>query len=284
MSKDGFLVNQYHKVKPSPDVAHPKAALITGASSGLGSEFARQLASAGYNLVLTSRRENRLRELANTLHRNYSVDIQVHLADLSQPLDIESLVSIINSQPCLDLLVNNAGFGTVGSFYQVDTNKEQAMLNVHVVAPVMLTRASLPGMLSRHHGGIIFVASIAGLIPIRNVLYHSTKSFQIHFLEVLQLELHGSGVYLQALCPGYTVTGFHDTSEYTHFTRRSVPHFLWMTSEQVVSESLKALPRNRLFCFPGLINKIAGTFARSPVLSGIIKSVSRSMLYRQKAL
>ena len=158
--------------------------MITGASSGLGAEFARQLAARGYNLVLTARRADRLQQLASNSNPGFQLRLISIPADLSKLPDIDALVSTITSLPHLDLLVNNAGFGTVGRFYRVDPEKELAMLNVHMVAPVMLTRAALPGMLSRDHGGIINVSSMAGLVPIRNVLYHSSKAFQVSFSEV----------------------------------------------------------------------------------------------------
>jgi hypothetical protein len=266
------------------DKANHKTALITGASSGLGAEFARQLAVRGYNLIIVARRVDLLYKLAEKLSSSFSIDVQVRPADLSDILQIESLADLVKDLPDLELLVNNAGFGTVGRFYQFEWEKEQSMLNVHMLAPVMLSRAVLPGMLARKHGGIIIVASIAGLIAIRNVLYHSTKSFQIHFSEALQVELRGSGVHVQTLCPGYTLTGFHDTPEYTQVTRWSVPRFFWMTSEQVVKESLDCLPSGKLLCLPGVINKIAGMFALNSLTAGLVKHIGRWVVYRQKAL
>lgn len=178
-----------------------KTAVITGASSGIGAEFARQLAIRGYNLILTARRADRLQKLSVEIQSCFPVETHFIPADLSKLTDIDALISTINSLPQLDLLVNNAGFGTVGRFYRVDPEKELAMVNVHMVATVMLTRAALPGMVSRGQGGVINVSSMAGLVPIRNVLYHSSKAFQVSFSEALRNELHGTGVHVQALCP-----------------------------------------------------------------------------------
>jgi short-subunit dehydrogenase len=261
-----------------------KTALITGASSGLGAEFARQLAAMGYELVLTARRIDRLLQLADSFQSHYGIHSQVQQADLSRLVDIETLISTINNLTTLDLLVNNAGFGTVGRFHRVDPAKELSMLNVHIVAPVMLCRAALPAMLSRNQGTIINVSSLAGLIPIRNVLYHSTKTFLVSFSEALHSELYGSQVYVQVLCPGFTLTEFHDTPEYLRFSRRSVPKFLWMTAEQVVSVSLKTLQTGRLICIPGGINRFAGTLARNSISAGLIKLVTRLVLQRPKQL
>ncbi|NJD59433.1 MAG: NAD(P)-dependent oxidoreductase [Anaerolineales bacterium] len=261
-----------------------RTALITGASSGLGAEFACQLAANGYDLVLTARREDRLQQLAESLQTRYPISLTIFPADLSNLTDIEQLASTISNLPQLDLLVNNAGFGTVGRFYRVDPAKELAMLNVHITASVMLSRAALPGMLSCNQGGIINVSSMAGLVPIRNVLYHSTKAFLISFSEVLSNELRGTGVCVQALCPGFTITEFHDTPEYTRFTRRSIPRFLWLTSKQVVAESLTSLPTGKLVCIPGTVYKIGGAFARNSFSAGIIKYIAGLIINKPKAL
>jgi short-subunit dehydrogenase len=278
LARKEFIVNDHTRAESR------KSALITGASSGLGAEFARQLASLGYDLILTARREDRLHQLADSLRSSYSIEAIVVPADLANIAEIELLASKIADEPRMELLVNNAGFGTVGRFYRVDSAKELAMLNVHMVSIVMLSRAVLPGMVARNRGGIITVSSMAGLIPIRNVLYHSTKAFHISFSEALKTELHGTQVHVQALCPGFTLTEFHDTPEYTRFTRRSVPRFLWLTSEQVVSESLHTLPSGKLICTPGTIYKIATAFARNSISAGIIKYVAGLIIYRRKAL
>jgi short-subunit dehydrogenase len=261
-----------------------KTALITGASSGLGAEFARQLANRGYDLILTARRADCLQQLSEELQSRFPIEARIQPADLSKLPDIDELISTITGLPHLDLLVNNAGFGTVGRFYRVDPAKELAMVNVHMVAPVMLTRAALPGMLSRHHGYVINVSSMAGLVPIRNVLYHSTKAFQISFSEILHDELNGTQIHVQALCPGFTLTEFHDTPEYIRFSRKSVPNFLWMAPTQVVSESLKSLPSGKLICTPGVIYRIAATLARNSLTAGIIKYFAGLIVLRYKAL
>ena len=256
--------------------------MITGASSGLGAEFARQLAARGYNLIITSRREYRLQQLAESIQSSYGINPQVVSADLSKHADIETLSSIAALRDNLDLLINNAGFGTVGRFHRVDPSKELSMLNVHMVAPVMLCRSALPGMVARNHGSIINVASLAGLIPIRNVLYHSTKAFLISFSEALRAELSGSAVHIQALCPGFILTEFHDTIEYSRFSRRGIPKFLWMAPQQVVSLSLKSLPRGNLICIPGGIYRFAGTLARNTISAGVIRYVVGLILHKRK--
>jgi short-subunit dehydrogenase len=282
MLRDGYLDNLSQEKNASSLETFPKMALVTGASSGLGAEFARQLAARGYDLVLAARRLERLQALGEALQTEYGVNAQAQQADLSDMTGIEQLVSIIHALPRLDLLLNNAGFGTVGRFHRVDEAKELAMVNVHMVAPVMLCRAALPGMLARNQGAIINVASLAGLIPIRNVLYFSTKAFLTSFSEALRTELRGSTVRLQALCPGFILTEFHDTREYIHFSRQSIPSFLWMTPEQVASASLKALERNQFICIPGKINHFASLLARNTITAFVIKSVAQYILYHRR--
>ncbi len=261
-----------------------KTAFITGASSGLGAEFARQLAARGYHLLLTARRTDRLQQLSTEISSRFPVHTRILPADLSKLTDIDALTSTINSLPRLDLLINNAGFGTVGRFYRVDPEKHAAMLNVHLVAPVMLSRAALPGMVARDQGGIINVSSLAGLVPIRNVLYHSSKAFQVSFSESLQAELYGTHVGVQALCPGFVLTEFHDTSEYSRFSRQSIPKFLWMTPDQVVKESLDSLPRGILICTPGGLYRLSAALARNSISTGIIKFFANLIVNRRKAL
>jgi short-subunit dehydrogenase len=259
-----------------------KTAFITGASSGLGAEFAIQLAATGFNLVLTARREECLQQLSELITSRYSVHVNVQPADLSNLTDIDRLVSTINRLSNLDLLVNNAGFGTVGRFHRVDSGKELAMLNVHMVAPVLLCRAALPGMISRDHGAIINVASLAGLISIRNVLYHSSKAFLVSFSQALHAELRDSQVRVQALCPGFVLTEFHDTTEYSRFQRTSVPQFLWMTSEQVVIESLKSLQHRNVICIPGHLYRFAGALSRNSFSAGLINYAAQFVLRKRK--
>lgn len=259
-----------------------KTAFITGASSGIGAEFARQLSALGYNLFLTARRSDRLEKIADSLNRQYNVRVTIHPADLSRMPDIEQLVALISGLPELDLLVNAAGFGTVGRFIRIDAVKELAMMNVHMIAPVLFSRAALPGMLSRNYGDIINVSSLSGLIAIRNVVYQSTKSFLVDFSTALQAELAGSQVHIQALCPGFVYTEFHDTPEYTHFSRSSIPGFLWMTPAQVVAESLKALEHHQLICIPGRLYRLVGALGRNSLTSSFIRLAVKIVLRRRR--
>ena len=258
-----------------------KTALITGASSGLGAEFARQLAAQDYNLIITARREQHLADLAVALEMKYKTIVEQLPADLSTQEGIQKVTSKITGLPSLDLLVNNAGFGTVGKFDKVDPDKHLAMVQVHINAPVLLTRAALPGMISRQSGKVINVASLAGLIPIRSVLYGTTKAFLITFSEALDNDLKDKGIHVQALCPGFTLTEFHESPEYTNFSTSSIPKFLWLTAEQVVQESLKALESHKVICIPGNLYRFAGALSRNSITARLITSISR-MIVQQR--
>ena len=257
-----------------------KLALITGASSGLGSEFARQLASRGYDLILSARRQARLAELAEQLQSSYPIHVEILAADLSQNTGIQTIAARIQSESTLDLLVNNAGFGTNGKFQLVESSKHAAMVQVHVNATVLLTHAALPAMIARHQGRIINVASMAGLIPIRSVLYGTTKSFMIQFTQALQRHIRGNGVTLQALCPGFTITEFHDTPEYAGFNRGKIPGFLWLTSAQVVSESLNFKSRKRVICIPGFQYKTIEIIARNSITGYFVREIGERLFHK----
>jgi short-subunit dehydrogenase len=238
-------------------MANRRLALITGASSGIGETFARKLAAQGYDLIITARREQRLRELAQELMDKHGVNIETLTADLSTPDGIAKVEERITAAKDLEILVNNAGFGIQGTFTGVAIEDSQSMLDVHVVATVHLTRAALPGMIERRKGYAINVSSVASFMAYGgHVMYSSTKAFLNAFSTNLSNELLGTGVKIQALCPGFTYTEFHDAEKIKNFDRAAIPAFAWTTSEQVVDASLKALDRNRVVVVPGFINQV----------------------------
>ncbi len=249
-------------------------ALITGASSGIGEAFARRLAQDGCDLVLVARREERLRRLADELRDRFGIRAEPFRADLSRSEEIERVENRIRQENDLSLLVNNAGFGTTGAFAEIDIGRQLDMITVHVTAPVRLCRAALPGMIDRGAGGIINVSSIAAWWPVRNgATYCATKAYLLSFSRSLHRELDGTGVRVQALCPGLTRTGFHDTEEFRRIDRSASPQWLWLSADRVVSESLKALDRNRVICIPGRRYRI---FVRL-VRNGLMLAVMRRM-------
>lgn len=241
-----------------------RTALITGASSGIGSAFARQLAAQGYDPILVARREQRLAALAAELQSHYPITAEVLAADLANLADIERVERRIAELERLDLLINNAGFGAPGSFAEVDLGTQLDMINVHVIASVRLCRAALPGMITRHCGAIINVSSMAGLVPIPgSATYSASKAYLNVFSEALQAELRGTGVKVQSLCPGFTHTGFHDTPEHRGFHRSRIPEAMWMSAEEVAAQSLSALDRRQVVFVPGFKNQLLAAVARN---------------------
>lgn len=264
----------------SPASSYP-VALITGASSGLGAEFARQLAARGYALVLVARRQERLEALAGELQERFGIPAQVLTADLSNPQDLGRLEKYVEGLERLDLLVNNAGFGTHGRFFKVPPEKHLAMVDVHLKASLCLTRAALPGMIRRGKGGIINVASLAAFFPWpRNVTYNATKAALVSFSETLALELRGSGVKVQALCPGFTHTEFHDTPEYQGFSHDQIPALLWGNAPSVVARSLKALERGQVICVPRTLDRFLAFFGRNHIFRPLVRLFIRWMFLR----
>jgi short-subunit dehydrogenase len=236
--------------------------VITGASSGMGAVFARKLAARGYNLLLAARRMERLEQLQSDLERAHHVRVEPFCADLADDVQLEDFAKRLESEGPIDLLVNNAGFGTKGCFHTTDYARQVEMHKLHVMAPLRLTRAVLPAMIERQAGAIINVASVAGFFRSSgSVSYCATKGWMIDFSEGLRVELDtlGSPVNVQALCPGFTYTEFHDVMG---SDRDRIPKQLWMPAEFVVEESLKALGKRKLIVIPGWRYKLVVFFGR----------------------
>lgn len=240
-------------------------ALITGASSGLGEIFARHLAARGYDLILVARRGDRLRALAAEL----PTTAHTLVADLATNSGIADVERAITSCIDLELLVNNAGFGTLGRFWETEVAGQERMYVVHVLAVAGLTRAALRAMVPRKKGAIINVASVAAFAQSPgNVSYCSTKAWMNSFTIGLDMELRSidSPVKVQALCPGYTATDFHQTlfnlGEDEGDGRDGIPRYLWLDPDFVVEKSLNALEGSNPIVVPGLIYKAAVFFLK----------------------
>jgi short-subunit dehydrogenase len=226
-------------------------AVVTGASSGIGAVFVQRLAAAGYNLLLVARRRERLEALAKQLHEQNGVEAEVLSADLTVESDLHKVEQRIAGAADLEFLVNNAGFGTRGRFFEADPESQDKMLRLHIIATLRLTRAALAGMVARGKGNIVNVSSVAAFSQSSgNVCYSATKAWINSFTEGLYLELKacGSRVRIQALCPGFTITEFH---ERMGVDRNNIPSSWWMSAESVVDASFRGLEKNRLFVVPG---------------------------------
>lgn len=232
-----------------------KLAVVTGASSGIGAEFARRLAR-DYDLVLVARRRDRLEALAKELAAQYGTSAEVLTADLTDERDLGRVAERIEAEPRLALLVNNAGFGTRGLFWKQDVEGQARMHRLHIDATLRLSHAALRGMVARNAGGIINVASVAAFVRrTGSTSYGATKCWMVAFTEALHLELRsvGSAVKVQALCPGYTMSEFHDVLALERKTM--APRWLWLTAERVVGDSLDGLARGKVTVVPGLAYK-----------------------------
>lgn len=229
-------------------------ALVTGASSGIGAEFARQLAEYGFDLVLVARRKNKLNTLSKKLSRNYSIQAEVSVADLSKPKDMDRVVSKILELDDLDVLINNAGFGIQKPFLERDYKQNADMINVHYTSPVMFCHATLKGMIERGRGLIINNASFSALFRTLE-MYSSSKAAITTFSELLKPLVRGKDIHIQALCPGFTYSEFHDTDDMRGVNRESFSKMHWMEAEEVVTLSLKAVKSRQVIFIPGEENR-----------------------------
>jgi uncharacterized protein len=228
-----------------------RIAAITGASAGFGAVFARKLAAQSYDLLLIARRGDRLQQLAAELTAAHGIVAETMVADLSRLEDIDRVAQRLAAEPRLELLVNNAGFGTRGRYYEAPIEEQVAMHRVHIDATMRLSHAALRAMVPRDRGAVINVSSVAGFVrsPL-NVSYCATKAWINAFTEGLYLELETarSNVTVQSLCPGFTYTDFHDVMG---MDRAQVASWLWMKADDVVEASLAALPARKLYVIPG---------------------------------
>jgi uncharacterized protein len=234
-----------------------RTALITGASSGIGEVFARQLAAASCDLILVSRSGDKLQRLADRLTADHDRRVEVIAADLSQPAPGAALAAAVAQLGMeVDLLVNNAGFGTVGAFHKQDPAREQQEIALNAAAVVDLAHAFVPGMVQRGSGGIINVASVAAFQPVpRMAVYAATKAFVLSFSLGLWGEYRGRGLRVVAVCPGPVDTNFFDATGNAKL-RSSVPDRIMLSPESVVAGSLKALARGDTVYVPGATNKL----------------------------
>jgi short-subunit dehydrogenase len=265
------------------------AALITGASSGIGAEFAHRFAGMGYDLILTGRREGLLEELCASLEGKHNILAGYVIGDLSKDRHVKELVDLIRRTRNLQVLINNAGYTRLEFFHEDDIDAQVDMIKVHDVAAVRLTHAAIPNLSSRAFGrntcapsrggaldypAIINVSSIAAFqIGARNLMYDATKAFLLNFSESLHLILRNTGIRVQALCPGFTKTQFH--AKLGMDADHPIFHqYRFMSAKKVVEASLKCLKKDKVICIPGWRNRL---------ITLAVRFAPRRLLYRAYA-
>jgi uncharacterized protein len=235
------------------------SALITGASAGIGREFARQLADRARSLVLIARREPRLNELRDELrNRNGELNVHVRVVDLCDKSQIDSLIAWLDQNKIdIDFLINNAGIGDYGSFATSDPGRDDRIIEVNIVALTLLTRCLLPQMVARKRGAILNVSSSAGFLPIPGMaVYAASKAYVNSFSEALRAELRDTGVTVTALCPGPVHTEFGDVAKRPDGQPEQGPEFVYVSVEKTARDAVAAVEADRPLVIPGLAMKL----------------------------
>lgn len=263
-------------MKPtSPDAI----AVVTGAGGGIGSSFARELYRRGFRLWLVDRCGEKLESLLRNLACDSNRDtarVETHVADLTDRDCVESLAGRLADNADAELLVNNAGFGSLEDFANVDVRQHADMIAIHVETPMRLVHAVLPQMRAQNRGGIINVASLGAFAPCAQaVQYASTKAYLVVFSEALREELRETNIRVQALCPGFVRTEFHSSQAMKNFHQRQIPSSLWSTPEDVVLSSLGCLSGRQVVVIPGWQSRMLGLFMRMVMLKPIVRTVTR---------
>lgn len=256
--------------------------LITGASAGIGEEFARQYAARGWDVALTARRADRLDTIAREIETRHDVAALTIACDLSQPGAVDTILGeVASAGRVVDGLVNNAGYGLPGTFFNTSWDDQSAFLQVLLSVPLELTHKVLPGMAERDYGRIINVASLAGFTPGANghTLYGPVKSALIKFSESIQAEAEAAGhrINCTALCPGFTYSEFHDVNG-TRAQTEEMPKWLWMQAAPVVEAGIEAVERGQPVVVPGGVNKGLATLTKlmpDPIARGLMRQQSK---------
>ena len=253
-------------------------ALVTGASAGIGRAFAGALAARGDDVVLVARDGARLDAFAAELRAAHSVSAEPLPADLLTPAGLDAVTARLgDAEAPVDLLVNNAGFGTFGHFSENDVDREVQEVELNVVALMRLTHAALGAMEQRGHGAIVNISSLAAYQPAPNsATYAATKAFVNSFTHAVHEEARGTGVHVMVVCPGYTHTEFHERAG---LGPTGVPEFAWQSAEQVVAAALRDLDRRRSVSIPGALNRTAAAFS-SAAPAGVSRRVAGFVVRR----
>jgi len=246
------------------------SALITGASAGIGREFAKKLAGRARSIVLVARRRERLEQLRNQLTKgNPNLNVRVYDVDLADKEQVNALIdSLAREKIEIDLLINNAGLGDLGPFATSDPERINEIIQVNMSALTPLTRKLLPPMIARKRGAILNVSSSAGFLPIPGfAVYAATKAYVTSFSEALRSELRGTGVSVCALCPGPVHTEFNDVAQRPSEAGDRSPSFVYVPVEQVVRDALAAVKADRPLVIPGFLMKVGMFLVRMTPMS-----------------
>jgi short-subunit dehydrogenase len=241
-----------------------RIALVTGASSGIGEAFAERLAAEGFDLVITARREARLRAVQSRLQEKYGTRVEVIVEDLNEAAAPARLCVELEARGVkIDVLVNNAGYGVPGSYLSSSWDVHTRFLQIMVIAVAELTYRLLPGMIERQYGRIINVSSLAGLVPAPagHTLYAAAKAFLIKFSESLAHEVTRHGVFVTAVCPGFTHSEFHDVTS-TRAMMNRLPGFMWQSSADVARQGYEAVMAGEPIAITGRVNATIATLVR----------------------
>lgn len=253
-------------------------ALVTGASSGIGSEIARELARRGHGVTLVARREDRLKALAAELAGTHHVRTEVIAADLTDSESRGELPELIEERGLtVDLLVNNAGFTTMGPVYRAARNTELAMVRTNVEAVVDLCTLFVAGMVTRHRGAVLNTASTAAFQPLpAQAAYGASKAFVLSYGRALGAELRGTGVSVTTLCPGPVETGFAEVAGMTDAEAgETLPKIMWVPAEDVARAAVEGMADARSVVIPGAVNRTAAAFAHLAPKSLLLPLMAR---------
>jgi hypothetical protein len=233
-------------------------ALITGATAGIGAQYARLLAKEGFDLILVARNKNRLASTAKSLNKEFGVKVEILPADLTKPVLLEKVRKrLSDSRKPIEVLINNAGFGINKSFLVSNLSDEQGLLDVLVTAPMRLTHAVLPIMKERNSGTIVNVSSVASWIA--GGSYSAAKSYLTVLTESLHTELRPTKIKISALCPGFTRTEFHERGR---MKMNGLPNFMWLSAEEVVGKSWRDVNAGKVISIPGWQYLILSSISR----------------------
>jgi uncharacterized protein len=259
-----------------PEPSIDSTCVVTGASSGIGEQIARGLAARGHSLTLVARREDRLRELAAALSTEHGVHVVSVAADVSRPSGRSRLAAELQRRDVrVDVLVNNAGFGSGGAFVTLDHERETEMVRTNVEAVVGLCGTYLPAMVERGQGAVLNVGSLISFQPVPfQATYGATKAFVLSFTDALHEETRDSGVTITAVCPGPVRTEFGEAGGFGGADER-IPGFLWLSADRVAREALKGLENGDRVVVPGPINQVAALYGQHMPRSLLLPLVRR---------